>query len=305
MKKIISLILAISLIITTGAFAKVDKNKAQEQVKYPLKVVDGSKRTITIEKEPQRLISLSPTITESIFAIGQGSKLVGRTTYCDYPAAASKVAAVGSITNPSLEKIVELKPDLVLVSNLTNIDTIKKLEELKIKVLYMKNEESFNGVYATLKTLGNATNSVTGANRIITSIKYRISTITEKVKKSKKKPSVYYVVGFGQYGDYTATGDTFISNMIGMAGGTNAAADGTKWKYSLEKLIEKNPDILICSKFYDTKKGLMEAAGYKDLKAVKSGKLIEIDENFISRQGPRIGEGLYKLAKIIHPELFK
>jgi iron complex transport system substrate-binding protein len=305
MKKIISLILVISLIITTGAFAKVDKSKTQELVKYPLKVVDGNKRTITIEKEPQRIISLSPTITESIFTIGKGSKLVGRTTYCDYPAAASKVSAVGSITNPSLEKIIELKPDLVLASDLTSIDTLKKLEDLKIKVLYMKNEESFNGVYATIKTLGDVTNSVTSANRVITSIKYRISTVTEKVKSSKKRPSVYYVVGFGQYGDYTATGDTFISNMIGMAGGKNAAVDGTNWKYSLEKLIEKNPDILICSKFYDSKKGLLAATGYKDLKAVKSGKLIEIDENFISRQGPRIGEGLYKLAKIIHPELFK
>ena len=307
MKKLLSMILIITLTLTTGAFAKIANSKTSVQsiTKYPLKVVDGSKNTITIEKEPQRIISLSPTITESVFAIGKGNKLVGRTTYCDYPVAAKKVTAIGSITNPSIEKIVELKPDLVLASDLSNTEMLKKLEELKVKVLYIKNEESFNGVFATMKILGQVTNAMTGANRVITSIKYRISTVAEKIKTSKKKPSVYYVVGFGKYGDYTATGDTFISNMITMAGGTNAAIDGSGWKYSLEKLIEKNPDIMICSKFYDTKKGILETTGYKDLKAVKSGKLIEIDENFISRQGPRIGEGLYKLAKIIHPELFK
>ena len=116
---------------------------------------------------------------------------------------------------------------------------------------------------------------------------------------------MYYVVGFGKSGDFTAGKDTFIGNMIEIAGGKNAADDAIGWKYSVEKLVEKDPDVLICSKFFDTKKGIEATTGYKDLKAVKNGNLLEVDDNTITRQGPRLAEGLEAMAKLIHPELFK
>jgi len=89
-----------------------------------------------------------------------------------------------------------------------------------------------------------------------------------------------------------------------MAGGKNAASDVTGWNYSLEKLVEKNPDILICSNKFNSKNGIKSTKGYKDLDAVKKNKLFEIDEDIISRQGPRLADGLEALAKIIHPEAF-
>ena len=122
--------------------------------------------------------------------------------------------------------------------------------------------------------------------------------------KGKEKPSVYYVIGFGEYGDFTAGGDTFIHQIITMAGGNNIASDIEGWSFSLEMIVDSDPDILVCSKFWDSKESILITNGYKDLKAVQNGSLFEIDNNMLDRQGPRLAEGLKALAKIIHPDAF-
>ncbi|HEY5525391.1 MAG TPA: ABC transporter substrate-binding protein, partial [Clostridium sp.] len=125
-----------------------------------------------------------------------------------------------------------------------------------------------------------------------------------KVKNSET-PKAYYVVGFGKTGDYTATGDTFISEMLSIAGGKNIAQDATGWKYSLEKVIENDPEVIIISKNFVMKDQFMATDGYKELSAVKNNKVFEIDDNLVNRQGPRIAEGVEAFAKILHPDLFK
>jgi iron complex transport system substrate-binding protein len=305
-KKSIGAVLIIVVFVAFCGFAstKLGNTKTNATI-YPLKVVDSFKRTVTIDKEPQRIISVAPSISQIIFALGKGDKLVGRTDYCDYPAAVKNVSSIGELVNPNIEKIVELKPDIVIASDLMNKDAIAKLEALNIKVVIFYGEESFNGVYDTIAKIGNVLNANEKANNTITSMKYRVALVVNKAKAAKTKPSVYYVVSYGKMGDYAATKGTFIGNMIEMAGGVNAANDATGWKYSVEKLVEKNPDILICPKFYGYKDGIKTTPGYMDLKAVKSGKLLEIDNNLLDQQGPRLGEGLQMLAKLIHPELFK
>jgi iron complex transport system substrate-binding protein len=271
---------------------------------YPLKVVDSYNRTVTIDKEPTRIITIAPNMTEGIYALGKGGSLVGRSDYDDYPNDVLKVPSVGGLLKPNIEKIVELKPDVVIASTHFSKDVVKKLEGLNIKVIVLYGEENFTGVYDTMSKLGQVVNASEKAQSIISDMKKKVAEITDKVKNAKK-PTVYYVAGFGKSGDFTAGKDTFIGNMIEMAGGKNAADDAIGWKYSVEKLVEKNPDVLICSKFYDTKKGIEATNGYKDLKAVKGGKLLEVDDNTINRQGPRLAEGLEAIAKLIHPELFK
>ncbi|MCB2305140.1 ABC transporter substrate-binding protein [Clostridium estertheticum] len=278
--------------------------KANSAVNYPLKVVDSYNRTITIEKEPKRIIAIAPNITEGIYALGKGTSLVGRSDYDNYPAKANKVTSVGGLLKPNIEKIVELKPDVVIASTHFDKDVIKKLEDLNIKVVVLYGEENFTGVYNTMTELGQIVNASDKAVTIISSMKKKVADVQIKVKGAKK-PTVYYVAGFGKSGDFTAGKDTFIGNMIDMAGGENVAKDVVGWKYSVEKLVEKNPDVLICSKLYDSKKGIEATNGYKDLKAVKNGKLLEVDENIIVRQGPRLADGLEAIAKLIHPELFK
>lgn len=310
------LILIFSIIFTTCIFAcsnsNVPKNnennlKSQgdtQKTTYPFKMKDSLNREITIKKEPEKVVSLAPNITETIFAIDAQKKLIGRTEFCTYPKEAKEITSVGSIQEPSIEKIADLKPDLVIASTHFKKDTLKKLESLGIDVISLKGEETFEGTYNIIEKVGKILNHYSNSIDVVSNMKKKVDFVTSKVSK-KNKPSVYYVVGFGKSGDYTPGKDTFIGKAINMAGAKNAGEDAVNWKFSLEKLMEKNPDIIICSKYFNTKQGLETTNGYKDLKAVKDKHLYEIDNNLLDRQGPRLADGLEALAKIIHPEAFK
>ena len=309
--RFLSLFLALAMIFAcVFSFAGCTKNNVNDKkeatvgVTYPLKIKDSYNREVTIDKEPTRIVSIAPNITETIFALGKGDKLVGRTDYCDYPKEVSNITSIGSLTEPNIEKIVELKPDVVIASTHFKKDVLTKLEKMNIKVVVLYGPETFDGVYDTISKVAEVINAKSQADKLVLDMKNKVSSINDKVK-DKNKPKVYYVVSYGKMGDFTSGGDTFIGNMIEMAGGNNVASDVKGWKYSVEKLVEKNPDIIICSKYFDAKKGIQQTPGYKDLKAVKDGKLIEIDNNLLDRQGPRVVDGLEALAKIIHPEAFK
>lgn len=312
-KKIIVLTLCLMLIFSLSACSKnkVEEKKDNKQAtqlsketKYPLTIKDSYGREVTIEKEPSRVISIAPNITETIYALGKEDKLVGRTDYCDYPAEVKNIASIGELQKPNIEKIVDLKPDLIIASTHFKKDVIKKLEDLGLKVIVLYGEENFEGVYNTMGRVGEVLNAQSKANEVVTNMQKKVADVKSKVA-NKETPSVYYVVGFGKTGDFTAGKDTFIDKMITMAGGKNVAEDAVGWKYSIEKLLEKNPEIVICSKYFDSKKTLQQTNGYKDLDAVKKNKLFEIDNNMLDRQGPRLADGLEALTKIIHPEAFK
>ncbi|QNU67081.1 ABC transporter substrate-binding protein [Ruminiclostridium herbifermentans] len=293
-----------STIEASVASKTAEIESAMHKTIFPMTIKDSYDRELILDKQPQRVISIAPNITETIFALEAESMLVGRTEYCDYPPETSKIESVGSIQEPSIEKIVELKPDLVLASTHFSKDTLTKLEELRIPTVVLYGEESFEGVYETIFKVGNILNSNEKAERLVAEMKKKVEGV-KKAIEGKDRPSVYYVIGYGKSGDYTAGSNTFIGQLLEMAGAENAAADVTDWKYSLERLIEKNPDIMICPSVGGYKQGLETTNGYKDLDAVKNKRLYEIDENLITRQGARLADGLVELAKIIHPEAFK
>lgn len=311
MKKLITSILAIVIMFTLAACSNssYDNKSGGEQqaasvTQYPYTVKNSKGKEVVIEREPQKIISLAPSITELIYALGKGDKLVGRTDYCDYPEEVKKAPSIGSLTDPNIEKIVELQPDLVVASTHFKEDVAKKLEDLGIKVVVLYNAENFDGAYDTITTFGQIINAQDKAGELVSGMKEKIEGIKEKVKGAET-PKVYYVVGFGKDGDYTATGETFIAQMIEMAGGENIAKDATGWTYSLEKIIENDPEYIIISKNYGMKEQFIGTEGYKELSAVKNNKVIEIDNNILDRQGPRLAEGIETLAKILHPDLFK
>jgi len=288
---------------TTAAPAEQTQTTAAS-VSGAITVTDMTGRKITLDVPAQKIVALTASDCEILYAIGAGDTLVGRGEYCDYPAEASKIASIGSLKTPSIEKVTELKPDLVIASTHFSKDTLKKLEELNITTVVLYGEESFEGVYETISNVGKVLNSDKKAEVLIANMKKKVESVKKNVK-GKVKPSVYYVIGYGKSGDYTAGKDTFIGQLIEMAGAKNAADDIKEWKYSLEKLLEKNPDIMVCPSDGGFKQGLESINGYKDLNAVKNGRLYEFDENIINRQGPRLAEGLVELAKIIHPEAMK
>jgi iron complex transport system substrate-binding protein len=310
-KKFTVAFLAVAMMVTFAACGNTSdkENVVKEQTvdlttKYPYTAVDSKGKKVIIEKEPERIISVAPSITEIVYALGKGDKLVGRTDYDDYPAEVSNVESIGSLTDPNVEKIIELKPDVVIASTHFKDDVAKKLEDLGIKIIILYNAEDFSGAYGVIGTLGEIFNTQDKAKNLVAAMQEKIEDVKGKVE-GKEAPKVYFVVGFGKNGDYTATGDTFIGQMIEMAGGTNIAKDATGWKYSLEKIIEKDPEYIVLSKNYDMKSQFIATEGYKELSAVKNNKVIEIDDNLLNRQGPRLAEGVEALAKILHPELFK
>ncbi|MCX7883595.1 MAG: ABC transporter substrate-binding protein [Caloramator sp.] len=283
-------------------------NKAPEQKKqaatYPLTITDSYNRQVTIDKRPERIVSVAPNITEIIAALNAKDRLVGRTDYCDYPQDISSVESIGSLMEPNIEKIVSLKPDIVIASSHFKKESLEKLEQLKVKVIVLNGAETFDGAYETIEKVGQVIGEKEAADKIVSDMKKKVEEVKAKVKDAPK-PKVYYVISYGKFGDYTAGKGTFIDEAIKMAGGTNIGEDAQGWAYSLEKIVKNDPDIIICSKYFDTKAGISSTAGYKDLRAVKEGKLLEIDNNMLDRQGPRLAQGLEELAKLIHPELFK
>lgn len=283
--------------------ADSDTETASE-TSYPLTITDAFDREITIESEPKKIISLSPAITEIVYALGKGDNLIARTDYCDYPEEVADVESIGGLMDPNIERIVELEPDIAIAAAHFQKETLEKLEEAGIKVVILYEEESFEGAYFVIEQVGKVINAQKEAEQIVADMKATVEEVVQKVE-GRERPSVYYVVGFGEWGDYTAGGDTFIGQLIEMAGGKNAADDVEGWSYSLEKLIEKNPDHFICSKNDNHKEQLKVAEHYKDLDAIANDRILEIDKNKLERQGPRLAEGLREIAEYLHPDAFK
>ena len=278
--------------------------KNNEQVTdnaYPVKIIDSFGKEVTLETEPMRVISVAPSVTEMIYAIGAEDKLVGRTDYCDYPEEASKIESIGSLTTPDLEKMISLEPDLVITSTHFDEENGAKLEQAGIPVIGLYEEFDVQGVYVQLETLGLALNRQEQAAKVVDEMKTKISDVQAKIE-GLEAPSVYYVVGYGEYGDYSAPENTFVGQMIKLAGGKNIVPASDSWSYSLEALLEADPDIILVRN--GEKDGFMTAEGYNQLTAVKENHVYEIDGNLLERQSHRNAEGIEVLAQIMHPEAF-
>lgn len=316
LNKILYLFLCITMIISFSACNNTsDKGKNTNEnnsivtkdtnTNYPKKIKDFTGNEITIEKKPTKVISLAPSATETIFALGCGNVLVGRTDYCNYPKEAIKIESIGKLQEPNVEKIVALKPDIVFATSITKPEILKKLQNANIKVIkVLENTMNFEDVYKNLNLFGNVLDSKDKSDEVIQNMKNKVTSISNKTK-NLKKPKVYYVISYGESGDYTATGDTFINEIINLAGADNIAKDAKGWKYTKEKIIANNPDIIIVSKHMDSKKGFISSSSYKSLKAVKENKVFEIENNNLDIPGPRLVDGLEELTKIIHADLFK
>ncbi|MBI9013350.1 MAG: ABC transporter substrate-binding protein [Clostridiales bacterium] len=308
MKKLLSILLIMMMVFTfigCESNSAVENNATTEEVGYyPVTFTDGMGREVTIESEPMTIVTMAPSMTETIYALGLGDRLVGRTNYCNYPEAALSVESIGSLREPNLEAIIALNPDLILMSTHASEEVLAKLDEAGLKTAILTAQESFDGVYEIVTQTGTIFNVSDQATELVSTMQADVTTVLNLVGTAEKK-TVYYVVGFGEYGDYTATGDTFIHEMLEMAGGNNIAADGKSWSYNLETIIEKDPEYIICSELVDTKGTLEQTEGYMELTAIKEGRLVEINQDLLSRQGPRLAEGLKAIAQLLHPELFE
>jgi len=279
---------------------------------FPVTVVDDFGRNVTISEVPERIVSLAPSNTEILFALGLGSRVVGVTKFCDYPPEVLErvekgdIAVIGGFADPSIERIVALNPDLVLAASTLQEGVVKDLEEKGITIIAL-NPRKVDQILADIRLVGEVSGKLEEAQNLTGRMRGVIDAVVSEVENVTYRPRVYYEVWYEPL--YTIGPETWQSELIEMAGGVNVFADA-KETYpivSAEAVIERDPEIIIVPVGYMggvKKEDFEKRPGWSAISAVKNGRIYEIEENTVVRSGPRIVQGLQQLAKFIHPEVF-
>lgn len=284
---------------------KVVPTEEKPKSSFPVTITDTEDIKVTVEKEPQKIVALAPSAVEILYKLGLGDRIVGVSEFCDYPEEAKSKPQLGGFQGPNLEKIIEAKPDIVFANTTMTKDMVQKLLDLNITVI-ASDARSLAQVPETYTMIGKVTGTEDKAKALVDDFNKKVEEIKSKVANANKVKA-YYVISFGKDGNWTSGKGTFISDLINLSGGENIADDVDGWmEYSVEKIIEKNPEMIFVSSMIanGNNKILDNETGYKDTDAVKNGKVIIIDDNLTQRPGPRITEGLEILAESLHPEIF-
>lgn len=312
MKKLIVFAIAMTLIMILNLAGCAKQPVQQEPAPaqntesaqaQKIEITDFKGRSIVLDKVPERIVSLSPSNTEILFALGAGDRVVGVTSYCDYPEEAKKIEQVGTFEGPNMELIKKVQPDVVLAGYIQE-EAVKALEDMGITVIVTE-AESFEGIYQSIGNIGKITGTEAKAEEIVAGMKSKIADIEAKTK-DMKKPTVFYVVWADPL--TTAGSKTFINDVIKAAGGINVAEKVESWaKYSAEELVKDNPEIMVAA-LHSTDKGmtkedLSKNTVFSKLECVKQGKVhVMSDDNVISRPGPRIVQAVEEMHKVFFGE---
>ncbi len=275
-------------------------------------LTDSLGRDVTLAAPATKIVSLAPSNTEILFAIGAGDRLIGRDDFSDFPVEAAAIPSVGSLyPSVNAEAVVALQPDLVLAAGITNPDDIKHLADLGLTVYATNIPTSLDSIYADMSAIGTLTGKSEAAAQLVAGLKARVDAITAKTSTAAGKPIVFYELDATEPSKpWTAGPGTFIDQMISLAGGANAGniASSDYAQLSLEQLVAQNPDIIILGSATfggQTPELVAARPGWGDIKAVKDNAVHVFDDNLVSRPGPRVVDGLEQMAKLIHPELFQ
>jgi iron complex transport system substrate-binding protein len=258
---------------------------------------------VAVVAEPQRIVSLAPNITETLFALGLGQKVVGVTSYCNYPAEAAKITKVGDTLRPNIEQIITIRPDIVLVSTASQLEQFRaKLSQAGIPVFALKSG-SLEEIFHSIETIGQITHRESQARDLVAGLRARLDGIKQRVA-GKPRPKVFFIVGTEPL--ITAGRNAFITDLINIAGGDSISADvPTEWPtYSAEAAIARAPDIIILPGIQHGNEGQMKLPeGLQVTPAAREGRAYQINDELIFRPGPRIIDGLEEMAKLFHPEV--
>lgn len=300
-RKLTFILLALGLLLTACS--------PSAPVAGPIQLTDGLGREVSLAAPAQRVVSLAPSNTEILFAIGAGTQVVGRDEFSDYPPEAAALDSVGgSMGEYSVEAIVALKPDLVLAAEINTPELVKQLEDLGLTVYYLKNPKTIEEMYSNLGIVGQLTgHDVTG---VVDGLKARVQAVDDKIATAAERPAIFYEIDATDPAKpYTYGPGSFGDLLIARAGGTNVGGQLTDPypQISLEQLVVSNPSIILLgdAQWGTAPESVLARPGWESIAAVQSKSVFPIDDNLISRPGPRLVDGLEALAKLIHPELFQ
>ncbi|MGI8467761.1 MAG: ABC transporter substrate-binding protein [Pyrinomonadaceae bacterium] len=291
------LIFAVAFLLY-GCKSETPSNQTSESFR---EIADDLGRRVKIPEKVERAVSLAPNLTEIIFAVDAGSKLVGDTTYCDYPEAARKIPKIGDTLNPNIEAIIALKPQVVFVSTASQIETfIQTLEAQNISV-FVTNPKDLDGVYRSIFQIGEILGKSDKANEIVDEMKRRAADIEARTRAAK---DIKTFVQISKEPLFTIGKDSFITDLIARAGGASVTANVPEAypKFSKETALALAPEAIILS---DSPDNLEPNDVFKDSPAVKNGRVFKISADLLSRPSPRIVDALEQIARDLHPENFR
>ena len=318
LKFLLSLLLVFTLLLSActsaaapTAAAVTPTTAAATPTAASLTFTDGLNRTVILKSPAQRIVSLAPSVTEMLFAVGAGAQVVGRDSFSDYPASVTSLTDVGGSSGAySYETITSLHPDLVIAAQINTADQVKALENLGLTVYYVSNPVDFSDLFNEMVTLGKLSGHESTAQTAADALNKRVQAVKVTIAKAASQPLVFYELdGTDPSKPWTIGPGSFMEQMITTAGGKNVGADlSSQWaQISVEDLLVKNPDlILLGDGNYGVNADKVAArTGWDKLSAVQQKHIYTFDDDLVSRAGPRMVDGLETLAKLIHPELFK
>jgi cobalamin transport system substrate-binding protein len=280
---------------------------------FPMTLTDDEGGTVILASEPQKIVSLTPAVTETLFAVGAGDRVVATDDSSDYPAAAKALPDVVTFGTVDVEKIVSLSPDLVIAggAGFTSAEAIGKLRDVKIPVLVVSTP-SIDGIYTDIELVGTAVGASDEAAAITTKMRADMQAIATAAQaesqKAATKPRVFYDVGYldttGQI--FGPAQGSFLAEMLGNLGVDVITGDRLTYEIPLETLIERDPQVIILgvNAFYaPTPETIAKRPGWKVLSAVKTGDIRSVNDTEITRPGPRLAIGMHNLALAMYPDL--
>ena len=303
MKKTLAIVLALVLAMSMLAGCSTEESTDQgNDSSETISITDMAGREVTLDAAAQRVVAVTASDCEILYAIGAGETLVGRGEYCDYPDEISDVQVVESAEALNTEELIALEPDVVIVSTmLQNEEQVNTLAEAGITVL-VSDAQTIDDVYVCIEMIGKAVGKNDEAASLIESMKSRFDEISENKLDGG---SIYFEVSPLEYGLWTAGSGTFMDEIATMLGLENAFGDVSGWaEISEEQVIERNPDYIVTITMYYGEgetpvEEILGREGWQEINAVKNGAVFNIDSNEVSRPGPRLADG----AKAIYDEI--
>jgi len=298
------LLVVMMLAVFTGCI----KSPSTEPEDTSVTVTDMTGREVTLEEPATRVVALTPSDCEILYAIDAGDMLVGRGEYCDYPAAVKDVPSVQSGYDTNIEQIIALEPQVLLMSTMAQTEEqVAALENAGIKVV-VSDARDIEGVYTAIQLLGALMGKETEAQSVIDNMKATFADVSAKAAGDGTE-TVYFEVSPLEYGLWTAGSGTFMDEVTAMLGLKNAFADVNGWgEISEEQVIQRNPDYIVTISMYfgegpTPEEEIMSRTGWENISAVKNGAILNLQNNELSRPGPRLADGAKMLYEFIYERM--
>jgi len=292
-------------LLLTASLACISKPKTTPEGPPTRELTDDAGRRVALPARVSRVISLAPNLTEIVFAVGAGDRLVGRTSYCNYPPEAKAVAEIGDTLHPSLERIISLKPQVVLISTASQLEVFTQQLQSQNIAVFVTDPHDLEGVFRSIEQVGEMLGQKEQATKLVQQLRDRANAVEQSLK-GKTPVRVFYQVSAEPL--YTAGHDAFVTDLLRRAGAASVTADvpGAWPKYSNESALAAKPEAIILPTGGSMRTGNSTVTeALKQSPAVLAGRVYKINDDHLARPGPRAVEGLEEMAKALHPDAFK